>query len=519
VRKWRTRLDFTWLLLAGAVALGVLAFSSIVLVDDAYISFRYSHNLAEGRGLVFNEGEYVEGYTNVLWTLLMVLPELLNIPVHLFAAYGGLAFGLLALFETWRALGMLEVCGWPRGLAVLALGAYTEFWLAATMGLEGGLFAFLLALSARLLFSGKMAWAGLVGGLMFATRPESLLLIGIFTLYILFDEELDGRWFVRLLRLSAPWLGLFVALTLWRLYYYGTWLPNTITAKAPPERSLDLLANNATLGALYTADFALAAAPLVVGTLLALVLAPKSRAVWLCIGAVAAELLAVLVNGGDWMPNHRLLSVFAPVLAIPLGVAAGRLETILRPVLPASLLLAVAGFLAVPLAMAWQNYSWEPRPDAHISTGDGCYRAIGEAVRPALGPSDVIVPAALGLVSYLNPEVYSHDPFGLTDEEIAKHGSYYFASLGKMDPLITYSTDFTFFATHDGPGIPRWLNDETEGEYGREYLTYRLDDAVPGQVPGCGGGEYVVAIREDSGPRILPALAELNPQLVQMPGS
>ncbi|EMO73712.1 hypothetical protein LEP1GSC127_0037 [Leptospira kirschneri str. 200801925] len=32
--------------------------------DDAFISLRYAKNFAEGKGLVFNEGEFVEGYTN-----------------------------------------------------------------------------------------------------------------------------------------------------------------------------------------------------------------------------------------------------------------------------------------------------------------------------------------------------------------------------------------------------------------------------------------------------------------------
>ena len=39
------------------------------LSDDAFISFRYTRNLLEGHGLVFNPGEYVEGYTNFLWIL------------------------------------------------------------------------------------------------------------------------------------------------------------------------------------------------------------------------------------------------------------------------------------------------------------------------------------------------------------------------------------------------------------------------------------------------------------------
>ena len=39
--------------------------------DDAFISFEYARNLAEGNGLVFNDGERVEGFSNLLWTLLL----------------------------------------------------------------------------------------------------------------------------------------------------------------------------------------------------------------------------------------------------------------------------------------------------------------------------------------------------------------------------------------------------------------------------------------------------------------
>lgn len=40
------------------------------------ISMRYAWNLSHGLGLVWNSGEYVEGYTNLLMTLLMSLPTL-----------------------------------------------------------------------------------------------------------------------------------------------------------------------------------------------------------------------------------------------------------------------------------------------------------------------------------------------------------------------------------------------------------------------------------------------------------
>ena len=56
---------------AGAlVGIGVAA-QRAWLCDDAFISLRYAGNLARGDGLVYNVGERVEGFTNLLWTLLL----------------------------------------------------------------------------------------------------------------------------------------------------------------------------------------------------------------------------------------------------------------------------------------------------------------------------------------------------------------------------------------------------------------------------------------------------------------
>lgn len=46
--------------------------------DDAFISLRYAKNFADGKGLVFNEGEFVEGYTNFFWTILLIPFHLSN---------------------------------------------------------------------------------------------------------------------------------------------------------------------------------------------------------------------------------------------------------------------------------------------------------------------------------------------------------------------------------------------------------------------------------------------------------
>ncbi|MEJ5165858.1 MAG: hypothetical protein WHV67_02380, partial [Thermoanaerobaculia bacterium] len=59
------------LLLAIIISIFQIYYFSNFIVDDAYITYRYSKNFVEGKGLVFNEGERVEGITNFLYSILI----------------------------------------------------------------------------------------------------------------------------------------------------------------------------------------------------------------------------------------------------------------------------------------------------------------------------------------------------------------------------------------------------------------------------------------------------------------
>ena len=61
----------TWTFMVRSSAVGLDGAQVFTLFDDGMISMRYARMLVEGFGLVWNPGEYVEGYTNPLWTLVM----------------------------------------------------------------------------------------------------------------------------------------------------------------------------------------------------------------------------------------------------------------------------------------------------------------------------------------------------------------------------------------------------------------------------------------------------------------
>ena len=70
--------------------------------DDAYISFRYAANLVAGHGLVYNPGEFIEGYTNFLWTLLIAAGMQIGVGPHITSKVVGAACSIATLVVVYR---------------------------------------------------------------------------------------------------------------------------------------------------------------------------------------------------------------------------------------------------------------------------------------------------------------------------------------------------------------------------------------------------------------------------------
>ena len=66
-------------------------------MDDAWISFRYARSLVQGHGLTFNPGEWVEGYSNLSWTLLIAAGMALGGAADLVATVLGLLSSLVTI--------------------------------------------------------------------------------------------------------------------------------------------------------------------------------------------------------------------------------------------------------------------------------------------------------------------------------------------------------------------------------------------------------------------------------------
>ena len=94
--------------LPSVVAILLALYFGVCTQDDAFISFRYAENWANGLGWVFNVDEYVEGFSNPLWTGLFGLVFWMGgDPVQWSLLMGYLSIAFL-VFATWHLLVTLH---------------------------------------------------------------------------------------------------------------------------------------------------------------------------------------------------------------------------------------------------------------------------------------------------------------------------------------------------------------------------------------------------------------------------
>ena len=216
------------------------------LCDDAFISFRYVRNLLEGHGLVFNPGEYVEGYTNFLWILeLAAIWAVAGVPPEQAAPWlsVGYTIGTVAVVLWWAARLPSQhnrgLVGW-MALGLLCSSATFAVWTSAG-GLETRQFTFFVVLAVVCLYlyrdgRGLLVTASLSLAAAELTRPEGLMLAGLCFAWFAYRDFFKERSITvsllrKLLCLLAPFAFVVAAHYLSRYAYYGEWLPNTYYAK------------------------------------------------------------------------------------------------------------------------------------------------------------------------------------------------------------------------------------------------------------------------------------------------
>lgn len=350
------------------------------LFDDAMISMRYAWNLSHGLGLVWNPGEYVEGYTNLLLTLVMALPTRLLDKPHAVLAVQILGLGMM-LGVAWLARRLADDIVSERGPLGRALarvlvfvGVLTYYPLAywSLMGMETALLSGLL-LAGLLEGFGHLrqptrarqvrmsVWLGLA----LLTRNDSVLLAALIFLYVWREgrqARLAGPARAELAIAVGVYALFGVAQTAFRLFYYGEWLPNTYVLKLT---GLPLAARIRD-GWVFVGPFLKELSPVLAVVALD-VISNVSRRKLLLASLVLTSIAYQVWIGGDAWDYWRMLCPSVPLLLVlgveaVLGLVDALAETSLfrgyllrNPILPRQQMAAVLALAVAALGVGEVN--------------------------------------------------------------------------------------------------------------------------------------------------------------------
>jgi hypothetical protein len=410
----------------------ILVISNSFLCDDAFITFRFSKNLANGFGPVYNIGERVEGYTNFLWMILMALvAKLGGSPLlwsRLLAACFSSATLILFLYCVHRDSYRNKFIGF---IFVLFLAFSSPFIVWSSGGLETAAFSFFIfaaILSFTESIKGNNGRVLILSSILFSlsslTRPEGVLAFCLALGFLLAALVLAKTSPAQVLKFVWPFIVLYGVYFIWRFSYYGKMFPNTFYIKEPSSLLLPL-------GIQYYKRF-LIGCPIWIPLIPALIAGIRARLRGLLLGDyfIAAFFLVyscyVIYIGGDFMDLWRFIM---PLLA-PFFLALYHLGSYLADnrlsrykavaFTTAFVVFAAANINSINNSLAI-SYDYNVDSIGALRNYVKQWSSVGKLIREIGNPSDTIAVTAAGIIPYYT-DMYTIDMYGLEAADLSKYG-------------------------------------------------------------------------------------------------
>ena len=352
------------------------------LFDDAMISMRYAWNFSHGLGLVWNPGEYIQGYTNLLMTLLMSLATLVfdKSTAVLFIQISGAGFMLSIAFVTMKISDFIfknedyQRQSFFRVLSFFCALSYYPLAYWSLMGMETGLLTLLLLLGIISAFNytktKNISHLYLVSGffgLAFLTRNDSVIFAILTWAYIAWETfyptpKANLKDFRQLFSATILYLMFIVGQLAFQFMYYGEILPNTYVLKLTGMPLLTRIIN----GIGFVTPFLTKSGFILVLATMGLVFDFQKRKVLLISIVFSAIGYQVYVGGDPW--NYwRIMSPSMPLLtvlflcttnAIALAISrnkAFRVYFFRNPILPEKFMLQILAVSFVLIGLRSAN--------------------------------------------------------------------------------------------------------------------------------------------------------------------
>ena len=412
----------------------VLAFNNRFIQDDAFISFRYAENFAQGHGLTWNtnETEPVEGYTNFLWTLLISAAIAMNGDPVVWSMILGFIFGLGTLVFTYRASLKIYESRPTALLSVFLLGTNYTYSSYMTGGLETQLQTFLFIVSLYVAISllspnpnarpSRYALLSVIFSLAVMTRLDSVLVCGIlfvavsYALYMskyTYKEKLNN--FISLIAPGALIVGTWF---LFKLSYYGDILPNTYYLKAASNTSLSR-------GLFYVYSFFTEYGLFlffIIGAVYFRKFFSKTNFKLILTGMICIWLLYVIKVSGDFM-EYRFIVPIMPLIYILISVIISSMPSWKSKAIVVYFLLIFSFYHAT-----WfeRTNGIEPISDLHEHIVDEKenWKVVGQTlgtIFSGANPPVIIGVTTAGAIPYYS-KLPSIDMLGPNDKWVARNG-------------------------------------------------------------------------------------------------
>jgi len=414
------------LFLAHAVSLNFIQ-------DDAFISYRYVKNFLAGRGLVFNAGERVEGYTNFLWIILLALFTALGVNTILASKILGLAGGCLSLVLLYRIGRILlgeegadrtSPAGWIALAPPLLMAVNGAFAYWCISGLESGLFVPLILAAVYFSLTRERLMV-LCAAMATLVRPEGALVFAILIFHTLLFRKAGLK---KILLSVTAYAALLLPYLIFKAAYYGDLLPNPFYAKTGfsweyIRSGLDyfwrFLKHYGLWGGLYLLTLIGWGRQAASGSGSATERNIPARSRRLALLMIWFYSLAVILIGGDVLLGHRFFLPVLPFLYLLIGWGLFRLSGLfppgpLRRGLPAAVLAALLA-MTFFLPRSWLLTVRQ----AEFGLGRKMAITAAELDRLYDGPFSVAA-STIGALSYYSRAAVI-DMLGLTDPVIARN--------------------------------------------------------------------------------------------------
>ncbi len=209
----------------------------VYLIDDAYITLTYSKNIVLGKGFVYNHLPRSLGTTTPLFALIIGFLSVVLKSIHhnisvnsvavFFTATCWVSTAWIFFFEreTWRLTK-------SEAFIFAMLVIVNQHWIHL-LGQESFFFSFLLVLMITFFYKKHFVTAGLLTGLLFATRGEGILVSFVISFLIFIPlRQLDfkNKFFFFLKYITGLIIVLLVYFAFSKLYF-GSFLPSTLHVK------------------------------------------------------------------------------------------------------------------------------------------------------------------------------------------------------------------------------------------------------------------------------------------------